>query len=697
MRRFVVYSLLITAVTVAVYWPVGDHDFVNYDEPLYVTRNPQVQAGLTLEGLRFAFTSTSTGNWHPLTWISHMLDVELFGLRPRGHHWVSVAIHIVATLLLFEFLSSTTSAKSLSAIAASIFALHPLHVESVAWIAERKDVLCGVFFFLSLNLYAAFALRKLQPRSPASPRHPERQRRISEESGASDERSFAGAQDDGTDRAQDDAIRSVSSGRGARRLFYVAALFAFICALLSKPMAVTLPFVLMLIDVWPLQRLRTRSKSISQLIRDAVPMFLEKLPFFAVSIAFAIITLLLQGRVESIRGLDQASLGLRIANALVSYVAYLGKFAIPVNLAVYYPYPSSGLPWWKVAGAALALLLITVTVLLVARKQPWLPVGWFWFFGMLVPVIGLVQVGSQAMADRYMYLPMAGLIVAAVWWFAGVWKPRDYARLLGFAVAIAICVVQGYLANRQLMQWRDSVALFEHALAVAPESATARANLGAAYLETGNAEKAHENLVRAIQLKPNDAKIHNNLGIYFLRHGKNKQAISSFLTAVALDTNNPALHCNLGRAYKADGQFDAARLHLATAIQLYRSDAQAHSELGDVLLTVGEGASAALHYEEVLRLQPDNRVAALNLGIALGSVGRFEEAIPYLEAGLELVDNSSAVYYLARVRAELGQTRQAIQLLERYKHIKPGLGADAQSLLSELKERVDGSDTGGLE
>ena len=634
MRPFLIYSLLIVAATLAVYWPVGGHEIVNFDDPVYVVQNPHVLAGLTWDGLRWAFTSATTGNWHPLTWLSLMIDVELFGYRFPAYHWTSLALHIIATLLLLAFLGRTTRAWGVSAIVSFIFALHPLHVESVAWLSERKDVLCGAFFFLTLNLYARYASRK----NPYA---------------------------------------------------YAATLLAFIGALLSKPMAVTLPCVLLLLDVWPLRRLPVDDADSPRRFRNVSPLIIEKLPFLASSIAVSAMTLVMQDRVESVRDLEQARLGLRAANALVAYVAYLFKTVYPVDLAVYYPYPADGIPWWKVTGSALVLILLTLGALAMARKSPCLPVGWFWFLGMLVPVIGLVQVGSQAMADRYMYLPMAGLLMASVWWIAGTWSRRRLSRALGIVLAVSACFTLGMQSREQVTYWQNSVALFEHALNVAPDSALVRGNLGAALLARGDLDKAREHLERAIQLRPNDVNARNNLGVVFLRMGERDAAITQLSTALQLEPNNAEVHFNLGLALKAAGQLDAARFHFATAVGLNPTHVNAHFELGDVLLTMGNGAQAALHYREVLRLRPERASAWLNTGIALASVGQFEDAVTYLEHGLTLwPSDQHGSYYLAKVRVALGQTDFAIQVLEKQQGSKSGLSLEAQVLLRELKRQA---------
>lgn len=625
MRSFLFYSALIALATCAVYWPVGGHDFVNYDDTLYVTRNAQVQAGLTWEGLRWALTSASTGNWHPLTWLSHMADVELFGMRPGAHHWMNVAMHALACVLLLAFLGYSTKSWNRSAAVAAVFALHPLHVESVAWIAERKDVLCGLFFFLTLLAYARYVLRRSW---------------------------FA----------------------------YAIAILAFALALMAKPMAVTLPFVLLLIDVWPLERV-----SLPKLSRkNVLTLLVEKIPFLVLSGVLSAVTFLLQRQVEGVRSLSDTSLGLRTANALVSYTSYLGKTFVPVHLAAYYPYPLEGIAAWKVVLSLALLVSISTAAVLFIRRYVWVAAGWFWFLGMLIPVIGLVQVGSQAMADRYMYLPMTGLLVAVAWTVPALLPSTQKVRVTLLSASLAVCTVLGMLTLRQVGYWKDSIALFEHTLAVSGESAIAHTNLGGAYLERGDLEQALLHSQRAVAIKPNDVNARNNIGIVFLRVGKPEDAAKAFVAAAQLRPDNSELHFNLGLAYQALGRSNEARGAFTAAIALNPAHLKARMELGNNLLNEGRGEEAAEQYRAVLAREPNRADAWLNLGIGLASAGRYENAIPCFERGLALEpDHVEGHFFLAKTYTELGRNDDAVDALRRAVALQPGFSA-AEDLLLRL-------------
>ncbi len=431
--RSLFLALALAAAVIIVYWPVLGHPFVEFDDPDYVTENAQVQQGLTWSGIVWALKSVDAANWHPITWLSHMLDVTFYHLNPRGHHWTSILLHAANSALLFWLLRACTGSLWRSAVAAALFGLHPLRVESVAWVAERKDVLSGFFALLTLWAYAKYYKLKEQQ---------------------SDQQS---------------------------RWYGLAVLF-FALGLMSKSMLVTLPFVLLLLDIWPLKRFSDLRIAVSNtppnssafnkmkagigtLARGAKPLVIEKIPFFALSAASCVITLYAQGRGGAVAQLQDLSLLDRAANAAVSVARYLGKIIWPANLAVFYPHPRHW-PAWQVAGAALGILLITWSVARGLRRAPHLAVGWLWFLGMLIPVIGLVQVGSQSMADRYTYLPSIGLTIAAVWGLFYLTKSRPPARVAAMAAAVAVMVLCGFASRAQTKHWRSASALFEHAATV---------------------------------------------------------------------------------------------------------------------------------------------------------------------------------------------------------------------------------------
>ena len=410
--------------------------FVNYDDPQYVTANYDVQAGLTFESIRWSFTATHANNWHPLTWLSHMLDCQIYGMNPGHHHMTNVLFHILNTLLLFFIFKRISESIWKSAFVAALFALHPLHVESIAWVAERKDVLSTFFWMLTLWSYAGYVER---PRLDK----------------------------------------------------YLLLILFYILGLMAKPMLVTLPFVLLLLDYWPLKRFHLKSSDNENPEVQRTFYFgliLEKIPLFLLSAASGIVTYLVQKSSGAVSSLDAIPFHDRIANALVSYVVYIGKMIWPHNLAVLYPYPRS-IALWKIVGAGLLITLITVLVLRLLRSKPYLAVGWLWYLGTLVPVIGIVQVGSQAMADRYTYVPLIGIFIMITWGISDWVSKRHYRRFGLFMVTAVILSLLMITSRLQVKYWSNSVMLFDHAIDVTGENSTAQLNLGEALAEQGNIEK----------------------------------------------------------------------------------------------------------------------------------------------------------------------------------------------------------------
>jgi tetratricopeptide (TPR) repeat protein len=501
LRRPLAPALLAPALFLAVlatYAPVRHHGFLDYDDRLYVTGRPEVRAGLGAGSAAWAFANVEVGNWHPLTWLSHMLDVELFGLDPRAHHLVNVGLHGLSAALLFGLLAAATGSPGRAAFAAAVFALHPQRVESVAWIAERKDVLSGLFFFAALGAYGRFAA------APSRARH--------------------------------------------------AALLA--CAalgLLSKSMLVTLPAVLLLVDVWPLGRLRTRAELPARLR--------EKIPVALLCAALACVAIYAQAHGRAVTGLDVLPLGARVANALVAPLLYLRDFLWPAQLAVLYPHPRAGLPLWQPLGAAAVLGAITWGCVQRARAgRPLYLVGWLWFLVMLLPVIGLVQVGAQARADRYTYLPLVGPVVAATWGLADACSGRRLGRWLPAAAAAALLAL--VLATRAaLVPWRDDEALFAHASAVTQSNAIAYANWAHALDRDPAQQRAL--LERALAIEPRLAAAHFDMGRVLARDGDRAGAERHYRLALRGDPHHVSAQNNLGNLLFEDGRYDEA-------IALYR-------------------------------------------------------------------------------------------------------------------------------
>jgi tetratricopeptide (TPR) repeat protein len=575
--------------TLALYYPALHNGFVNYDDPAYVTSNWQVQQGFTSRNLAWAFTSTAEANWHPLTWISHMLDVQLFGLRPAGHHAQSIFWNAVNVLLLFLLLAKATGFVGRSALVAGLFAVHPLNVESVAWIAERKTVLCTFFLLLALAAYGWYAKR---PR--------------------------------------------------ASRYLLVSFLFAL--ALMAKPMAITLPFALLLLDFWPLQRFP--ETALSKLV-------VEKTPLLALSAASAAITLYAQrigGAIGSTALLPPA---IRLKNAIYSYLIYIEKAVLPSRLAVFYPHPEGALALWKVMGAVVLLIMVTA-VFWHFRERRYLLVGWLWFLGTLAPMIGIVQVGRQAWADRYAYLPLWGLFVIAVWLASEAATRISLSR--GAQVVIALAVLIGYAvtAHIQIGYWRDSYTLFAHALQVTEANPIAEDNLGSALLEMRRPDLAQSHLERAIQLMPTLATAHYNLGTLLQRQN----------------------------------EMDCAQREYQWALQ-YGSDtqelAQTHNNLGVLFDQFGRREQALAEFSQAIALNPHEQNSLVSRGLIEREEGKLDAALQDFARAAQVTPSPLALYWQGRVLEEKGQLPVAAEAYRSVMKLAPNFG-DTQVRLEKMEK-----------
>lgn len=477
-QRLIVYVCLVV-VALAVYWQVSQYDFINCDDPVYVTENIYVQSGITLDGIRWAFSTIHAEFWHPLTWLSLMLDYQLYGLNAGGYHLTNIILHVLNTLLLFWLFTRMTGMVRRSAFVAALFALHPLHVESVAWIAERKDVLSGFFFMLTLCLYVYYT------------ENPDIKR-------------------------------------------YLLVLACFVCGLMSKPIVVTLPVVMILLDYWPLKRLwRLR----------------EKIPFIVLSVVVCVVTFYAQYKPF----IKDFPLDSRIANAIVSFVAYLGKTFWPHNLAVFYPFVDK-LPVCQVLGSAILIIVISVAVVTVAKKLPCLLVGWLWYITILLPVIGIVQVGNHSAADRYMYLPLIGIGIMMAWGMPLLFQDIKIRKNILFPAGIAAIAILAILARQQCGYWKNSVILFSHALQVTKNNYFAYNNRGVDYDEIGRYSDAINDYNEAIRLMPNYQEAYNNRGISYGKLGKYESAIDDFNTVIELSPDHMKAYSNRGLAYFLQGK-----------------------------------------------------------------------------------------------------------------------------------------------
>ena len=550
--------------TLIIYWPVRSHDFVNYDDPDYVTENPIVQQGLTGESIAWAFKTGHSYNWHPVTWLSHLLDHELFGLKAGGHHFNNILFHAINSLLLFLILRRMTNAIWKSAIVAALFAWHPLHVESVAWVCERKDVLSTFFWMLTLWAYARYTEKPTIVR-------------------------------------------------------YLFIIFPFVIGLMAKPMLVTLPFVLLLLDFWPLRRTAIVSSGKSQKQKprpiSAQKLFLEKIPLLVIAFAASIVTFLVQRSAGAVAQTDAFPIAERLGNAAISYIRYLGKTFWPTDLSVFYPYQD----WqtWQIAIAFLILITVSITVILLRQNKPYLAVGWFWFLGTLVPVIGLVQVGTQAMADRYTYVPLIGFFIFLVWGVASLLKKPSSVQNFGITLVICTVLVGCLITTRvQIQHWRNSETLFSHALKIESGNLVARVMLGNALAKQGDFQEAKAQYEAAIAIRPDFAEV------YF----------------------------NLGNLLVEEKQLDEAIARYALAIQKNPAYAHAHANMAITLGMKGDYREAISHYEESLRIDPNDPVILRYLASDLITIGKYEEAANYLRRAIAISPNDA-------------EARQALQKL----------------------------------
>ena len=586
-----VLAVLLAMGTLLVFSPARQFEFTNYDDQDYVYQNPMVLKGLTPEGVQWAFTTGFAANWHPLTWLSHMLDCELWGVNPGAHHMTNVVLHAAAAVALFFALFRMTRLAGRSAMVAALFALHPLHVESVAWIAERKDVLSGLFWMLTMWAYAWYTER-----------------------------------------------------RSVLRYLLVAATFAL--GLMAKPMLVTLPCALLLLDHWPLKR---------------GVQWLEKAPLFALSVASSIVTFVVQKEGGAIYPFaEKLGIAARAANASVAYVSYLGKTVLPEELAVLYPHPGHW-PWWQVGGAALILVMITAAVVVFAKARPYLAVGWFWFVGTLVPVIGLVQVGEQYMADRYTYIPLVGIFMALVWGVSDMLATVQQRRVaLGFAtvVALAMCVAGTW---RQLQYWQSSVTLFARTVRVTGPNATARYNLAQALSVRGYLNQAVPHYEAALKIRPDYPEALNNLGFTKALLGQWTASTNYYERALALSPKLASAHLNYGFALLQLGKHPEARGHFESALKERPGLAMAHFGYGRALLATGNLDGSITQFQEAIRKQPLYAEATFYLGLALVEKGEVETGISEIQQAAKLSPKAPDVHFqLGRIYASQGKAREAV-------------------------------------
>jgi tetratricopeptide (TPR) repeat protein len=625
-------ALGLIAVCLIVYAPVRHYGYVDFDDREYVTENPSISGGLTPAGLYWALTTDHGGLWMPLTWASYMLDIELFGPAPGAQHVTNAVLHVLSTLLLFAFLVRVTGRRWPSVFVAALFAIHPLHVESVTWIAERKDVLSGLFWMLALWLYVGYV------RQPALHR-------------------------------------------------YVFVVLSFALALMCKPMVVTLPFVLLLLDVWPLQRIRLESGQRPVLLRAVA----EKLPLVALAAVCGFLTIVLHKSRGGIIEFGAVPMTERVTNAVYSYVAYLGAMIWPSNLAPFYPYEA--VPGALAAASFVLLAVISVFVVRHARAHPFLPVGWFWYLGTLVPVIGLLQVGMQARADRFTYLPMIGVAVMAAWGIPQLARRLRHHKLV-LCVAGALAVAALTTAARvQVKHWESRRALWGRTLEVTEDNYVAHSLLALALVDRGRVDEALAHYQTALSIQPEFAQARNNLGIALAHKGRMTEAVSEFRKAISLAGGKRAdMYYNLGFALAEQGYFDEAIRQYSEAVRINHTYPAAHTKIGDALQLQGRVIESLPHYTEALRIQPNFTMAHNNLAAALAGLNRHQEAIFHYDTALRLQPRFAEAHNgLGSLLANLGRYDEAIAHFRSAVQIQPAFESAQENLEIALEARRSGS------
>jgi len=577
---------LLAAITVAAFEQVRHCEFV-YDDKLYITDPPEVMMGVTVKSILWALTSGFACNWHPLTWISHMLDCELFGFDPYWHHLGNLFFHVVNVLLLFWVLRKMTNAIWCSAFVAVLFAVHPLRVESVAWVAERKDLLSGLFFMLTIIFYVEYVKNRLQ----TSDTRPQTEKKVLE--------------------YKVSGLRSM--------VFYCLCLLSYILGLMSKPMLVTLPMVLLLLDYWPLGRFRGMDSPPSPDDGRKTALWhlvLEKGPLFVLSTVSSVITFMVQQ--PCMMNMERLSVNVRMGNAAIAYLSYISKIICPVGLAVLYPYPSE-MPAWHVISSVLVLVFLTLCVVYLGKQRRYLITGWLWYLTMLVPVIGLVQVGSQAMADRYTYMPAIGFFIIIVWGAAELTSGWRWRKVILGACGAAVIVVLVICTRVQVRYWRDGIALYGRAISVTKNNYSMLRGLGYSFQVKGMEDYAIACYRQLLDINPKDVGVYNNLGEALRSRGKAVEAVDCFRQALQLSPEDASIHGNLGVALASLGRLDEAMDSYRRALNIDPDYAQVHNNLGAAFAVKGKLTEAIDQFRCAIKLDPNNPDAWNNLKNALKS------------------------------------------------------------------------------
>jgi protein O-mannosyl-transferase len=634
--------LLIVAATWTVFGQTVHYEFVNFDDDIYVYENPRITSGLTLQGIRWAlshsystFSHSYSYYWAPLPALSHMLGCQLYGLWPGGHHLINVLLHGTTAVLLFLVLREMSGALWRSAFVASVFAIHPLRVESVAWVAERKDVLSGLFFVLTLAAYVRYVRHLGSKGSPAR---------------------------------------------------YLAVAFLFAMGLMCKPPSlVTLPFVLLLLDYWPLNRFGqpVSADTPAEPIRwqDSFTVFkalvIEKIPLFALSTVSSVVTILTMTR--TLMPLEQRSIAARLGNAIVSYTAYLGQTFYPSNLAVFYPFPASGIPPWKILLSLVLLASVTVGVFALRQGRRYLVVGWLWYLGMLAPMIQVIQTGEQARADHFTYLPHIGLLLLITWGTADLCASLRHRRtVLGAGALMAVAALMA-CAHLQASHWKNSESLWSHTLPCTSGNNIAHNNLGTALLQMGRVDEAAIHFQNVLEVQPLNAEARNNLGNVFFQKGQVDKAVAHYQAALEINPRLALARYNLGVAFLQNGRVHEAVEHFQGALEIEPDFAKAHYNLGIAFVRLGLVSEALLHYNKALEINSNYAEAEYNLGIALLQIGRLNEAVSHYNKALAINPNYVEAHNnLGTALLQLGRVSEALAHFQKAMEINP-LNVEAQN------------------
>ena len=614
-------SICLVAAIIAVYWPVYKYDFVRYDDGAYITNNANIKSGLNWKSVCWAFTTGYQGNWYPVTWVSHIIDYQLFKDWAGGYHITNILFHILNTLILFYVLMRMTGTVWPSAFVAAAFALHPLHVESVAWIAERKDVLSTFFWLLTMWAYIRYA-------------------------------------------------------ENPKFKWYLATFVLFILGLMSKPMLVTVPFVLLLLDFWPLER------------RISWRLLIEKIPFFICSIASSIVTFFVQQNSKAVVALSTFGFKVRIGNAIVSYITYVTKMIWPSQLAVLYPHPGGELSPTKVIIYGLLLILISIYFISLAKRYRFPAVGWFWYLGTLVPVIGLVQVGAQAIADRYTYMTLTGLFIIIAWGakeFIPKWR---YKNVILISLAVIVSTAWALTASRQLRYWENSLTLFEHTLQITKNNSIILCGYASSLANLNRFDQAIECFNKSLKIKPDLAEAYDGLGLTLEKTGKVSEAIEQFRLAIKYKPDFIMAYNNLAVALRKQGRNEEAVDCLEQALKLKPDFIKARLNLGLAFYSLREFDKAIESFNKVLESEADNAMAHANLGLSLVANGRIDEGIEEIRFVLKAEPNNAKMHLnLGILLEQKGEIAEAIKSYHKALEINPFDMTSHQLLEAALKKQ----------